>query len=392
VKAFALAAAAVALAGIGCSDRRAPHAEPPPPDPHTRRVIEPPTGTMRPLPPHAIRADGVGPYKLGAQLESILAQLPSGPRIAQYDIPGVGRYSLIRAEDDAVLVGGEPRGAVSFVAVVGGEVARTESGVHVGSSRDELVRALGPLADDVDHARDPRLVAPTGIAGLRAIIGNDHVVALVVSAGGDPPRRASPPPVTPASPAPAADGDCARPAPTAPNQLGACLATGELVTTEAEELVVRAPDNDKPLARQPVPGLVFAAALRAGDRDELVAITRTDDGQQRTWSLVAFRLEAGHLVRAIEPTQLYQLTSANARWIGAELHDLDLYLELASRPDAIEVGGLLATRVGDKLRDVLVISTPTFARRKPHPAQADGDASIPEPTDAGSAHRPLPAQ
>jgi hypothetical protein len=249
------------------------------------------------------------------------------------------------------------------------------------------VRALGPLADDVDHARDPRLLAPTGLAGLRAIIGNDHVVALVVSADADAPRRPSP-----AAPASPAATDCARPAPTGPNQFGACLATGELVTTDADELVVRAPDNDKPLARQPVPGLVFAAPLRAGDRDELVAVTRADDGQQRTWSLVAFRMDAGHLVRAIEPTQLYQLTSANARWIGADLSDLDLYLELTSRPEAIEVGGLLATRVGDKLRDVLVISTPTFVRRKPRPPQPDGDAGIPEPTDAGSAHRPLPAQ
>jgi hypothetical protein len=370
VKALAIALAALVA---GCSDRSAPRVDPPTPDPHERRIIEPPAGTMRALPPHAIRADGVGPYKLGAQLESILQQLPSGPRIAQYDIPGVVRRSLIRAEDDLVLVGGEPRGAVSFVAVVGSEVARTESGVHVGSTRDELIRALGPLTETPDRAHDPRLLEPSGLPDLRAVIGNDRVVALVVAADADAPRHAATEP-----------GECARPAPTGPNQLGICLASGELVTTEGEDLVVRAPDSDKQLARVSVPGLVFDAALRSGDRDELVAITRSDDGQQRTWSLVAFRMEAGHFVRAIEPATLYQLSSANARWIGADLKDLDLYLELTSRPDAIEVGGLLATRVGDKLRDVLVIF-PAIARRKPHPPAPDGDAGVPEPVDAGSA-------
>ncbi len=368
---------------VGCSDH-GPRTDDPNPDPHTRRVIEPPAGTMRPLPPHAIRADGVGPYKLGAQLESILQQLPSGPRIAQYDIPGVVRRSLIRAEDDAVLIGGEPRGAVSFVAVVGGEVARTESGVHVGSSRDELVRALGPLAEDPDHARDPRLLAPSGLPGLRAIVGDDHVVALVVSSDVDVPRR-------PAVKIAAEPTDCSRPAPTAPNQIGTCLGTGELVTTEADELVVRSSDNEHPLARIPTPGLVFAAALRAGDRDELVGITRSDDGQQRTWSLVAFRFDGGRLVRAIDPTALYQLSGANARWIGADLRDLDLYLELASRRDGIEVDGLLATRVGDKLHDVLVISPISVTRRKPRPAPVDGDAGVSvEPVDAGSALKPHP--
>ena len=374
----------VLVALVGCSDHA--RTDVPTPDPHTRRVIELPAGTMRPLPPHAIRADGVGPYKLGAQLESILAQLPGGPRIAQYDIPGVVRRSLIRAEDDAVLIGGEPRGAVSFVAVVGAEVARTESGVHVGSSRDELVRALGPLADDPDHARDPRLLAPMGLPGSRAIVGDDHVVALVVASDVDAPRRALPA-VPSAPPEPAV---CARPAPIAPNQFGACLATGELITAEADELVVRAGDSDRPLARVPLAGLVFAAALRAGDRDEVVAVTRADDGQQRTWSLVAFRLDGGRLVRAIEPSPLYQLSGANARWIGADLRDLDLYLELSSRPDAIEIGGLLATRVGDKLHDVLVISPISVARRRARPPVADDAGVAVEPADAGSDHRPHP--
>ena len=41
--------------------------------------------------------------------------------------------------------------------------------------------------------------------------------------------------------------------------------------------------------------------------------------------------------------QVYQLSNANARWIGADLHDVELYLELTGRPDGIDVGGLLTT-------------------------------------------------
>ncbi|MEJ7598131.1 MAG: hypothetical protein WKG01_09505 [Kofleriaceae bacterium] len=48
------------LALAACSDRssgRQPAREEP-----QRRVIEPPSGTVRPMPPHAIRSVGVGPY------------------------------------------------------------------------------------------------------------------------------------------------------------------------------------------------------------------------------------------------------------------------------------------------------------------------------------------
>src|SRR5205809_539568 len=95
-----------------------------------RRIIEPPSGVVRPLPPHAIRAEGVGPYKLGERLDTLLDQQPSGPRITLFEITNVVHRTLIRAEDDTVLIGGaDQSGNASFVAVVGPEVARTENGV-----------------------------------------------------------------------------------------------------------------------------------------------------------------------------------------------------------------------------------------------------------------------
>src|SRR5439155_5370278 len=142
------------------------------------------------------------------------------------------------------------------------------------------------------------------------------------------------------------------------------------------DLLPRA-EAEKVLAR--VPGLAFAVVLRdPGDgHDELVAIAHSDDPQQRMWSLRAFRSEGTRFVPSVEPTALYQLTAANARWIGAELKDLDLYLELRSRPDAIEVGGLLTTRNGDKLRDVVMISPVVVPRKH---AKSAGT----EPADAGT--------
>ena len=342
-----------------------------------RRVIEPPSGRVRPLPPHAIRADGVGPYRLGASLAELLDELPSGPKIAQLDIPGVVHRSLLHAEDDAVLIGGEPVGKASFVAVIGGEVARTESGIHVGSTRDELAHALGPFVEDPDHARDPRVVVPSGLRNARVVLENgDRVAAIVISAESEAPR------------ANRVENGCSRPATEEPKKFGACLsAGGEVVSSEGDEIVVRAPDSEKILAQTRVSGLVYAAALRdpADGRDQLVAISRAEDAQMRSWLLTAFRLEGARLVKVIEPTVLYQLTGANARWIGAELRDLDLYLELTNRPDAIEVGGLLTSRAGDKIRDIVVISSIPAPRRhaKSAPAEAVEQGSATNPDRKG---------
>ena len=283
-------------------------------------MIEPPPPGVRALPPHAIRADGVGPYRLGTSLAELLDQLPSGPRIAQFNIPGIVHRDLLRAEDDAILIGGEPQGKASFVAVVGGEVARTESGIHVGSTRDELTRALGAPIEDPDRARDPRLVIPSGMRNLHAVVEADRVVALVVTA-------------EPAASAEAA-GDCQRPAPDPdkPHSFGACLSSaGEVVSYDDDEI------DDRRARRQVV------QAPRAGPRvrgraPRPMPATRSSRSRapttpaSRTWSLVAFRLEGDRLVRALEPTPLYQLTAANARWIGAELRDLELYSSLRAIP------------------------------------------------------------
>jgi hypothetical protein len=294
---------------------------------------------VRPLPPHAIRADGVGPYRLGAALTDLLDQLPSGPRIETIDIPGVVHHSVLRAEDGTIIVGGEPLGKATFAAVVGSEVARTESGIHVGSTRDEIVRALGAPLEDPERARDPHVIVPSGLRNARIVLDEDRAVALVITA----------------------------------DEAGRAGATTPEDPTDA---AARA-DAEKVLAR--IPNLMFSAPLRdpAGAREELVAIARIDEPQQRTWTLRTFRLEGAHFVAAMDPEPVYQLTAASARWIGADVQNLELYLEVRSRPDALEVGGLLTTRIGDKWRDVVVISPKIVPRKHTRPAAN-------EPMNAGT--------
>lgn len=342
---------ALVLLLVACEGRKQP--EPTREPERQRRVIEPPPRGVRAFPPHAIRADGVGPYKLGATVAALLDQLPSGPRITQFTLPGVIQRDILRAENDAILIGAEPQGKATFVSVVRADIARTEAGVHVGSTRAELERSLGAPLDELDRAIDPRVVIPSGLRNARVVLDGERIVAFVVAAEPDRPL------------APGKDGKDTR---------------TEVVPPRKDELAVLARDGERLLAAPVrVPNLVFAAALRnpTDGRDDYVAITKAEDSTSATWSLQAYRLHEGKLVRVIEPSVLYQLTDANARWIGADIRDLELYLELQSRADAIEVGGLLTTRAGDEIRDIVVISPVSVSRKRPR--------AVPqEPIDAGN--------
>jgi len=357
--------AALCAGGTSCGNRHRENREPPR-DARARRVIEPSTDRVGSLPPYAIRADGVGPYKLGEKLSDLLEQLPSGPQIVLFEIPGVVHRNVIRAEDDTLLVGGEQASTASFVAVVGSEVARTESGIHVGSTRDDLVTALGPPIDDPERAHDPRLIAPSALPNLRVVLDAGRVSAIVVTGVAARPR-----PVT----------DCQRPAATE-RAVGACMTSaGELIDVNGDEVVIRSADGERAIATPPrLPGLVFAAPLRsaAEARDELVVVTRTDEAATRSWWVAAYRLEGTRLLRTVDAAPIYQLSTANARWIGTDLHDVELYLELTSRPDGIDVGGLLTTRSarGKRIADVVVISPAQVARRR-------GKSAAAEASDAG---------
>ncbi len=361
-----------------CSEHKKP--EPKQEPERHRRMIEPPTRGVRAFPPHAIRPDGVGPYKLGATVATLLDQLPSGPRIAQFTLPGVIQRDIVRAEDDAIVIGAEPQGKATFVGVVRPEIARTESGIHVGSTRAELEQALGKPLDDPDRAQDPHITIPASFKNARILLDNaDRIVAFVVSAEPERVKDAS------------ADSACTRPpGDRETHTFGICLsAAGERVRYDGEEVAVLPREGDKPIAGRRIPGLVFAAPLRnpSDGRDDLVVVTRTEDEQTKAWSVAAYRLHEGKLVPWIEPREAYRLTDANARWIGADVGDVDMYLEIASRSDSLEVGGLLTTRDDGKIRDIVVISPPvSVPRNRPRPVSHDPiDAGTSEDASARSA-------
>lgn len=361
----------VGTLAAACSDRDKPEVKREPERP--RRVIEPPPHGVRALPPHAIRADGVGPYQLGALAADLLDQLPSGPRIRQFTIPGIVHRDMLRGEDDAILIGTEPQGRAMFVAVVRKDLARTESGIQVGSTRAELDKALGPPVEDPDRLRDPRIVIPSKLDNAHVVFDGDRIAAIVLT-----------PPVERAKDGAAAPKDaCTRPAGDPTKGLfGACLTSaGELLRATNDEIAVLGKDGEKTVgipAR--VPDLVFAGSLRHhGDgRDDIVAIVETKGSDTRTWTLITYRMVDNKLLRVAEPAVLYQLTAAHARWIGSELDDLDLYLELTGKADTIEASGLLATRAGGSIEDIVVISSATVPRRRLKAAPAE------VPIDAGT--------
>jgi hypothetical protein len=345
------------------------------------RHLPEPVGTMHSLPPHPIRSDGIGPYVLGERFEVLYGIAPRLARLEPFDIRGVVRSHIIHAEEETVLIGGEPGGTANFIAVIDPNVARTESGFHVGSSREELEKSLGAPVAAIDRAIDPHVIIPATMRNARAVMDVDRVIAFAVTTDAWTER---------------AGDDCPRP-PNDGARLGVCFGPPYLIDVDGDEIAVRAPGSavtDKPVATARVSGLVYAAALRnpTDNRDEVVAIARIDDASVRSWTLSSFQLDKGKLVKAFEPAPLYQLSAANARWIGAELHDVDLYIELASRNDGIEVGGLLTTRSReeiDKIRNIVPLSPVVVPHRHGKPTVVEtGDAGVPdasEPTGDGPA-------
>jgi hypothetical protein len=427
-----VAAPLLALLGIaaatGCRER----AEPPPRPREKvppRRVIDPP-GTVRPLPPYAISNSAVGPYQLGAPLSNVLYELPSGPRMALLDVPGLIKQNVIRAEDDGVLVSGAVLGDAMVIAVVSKEVARTDSGIAVGSLLADVTRELG-VASEPTVARDPRLLMPQRMPSARLVMQGDRVEAFLLKAGpttGIPTTAPGSTELVPVGGAasstsgaagvagtsgapvpssagtsdvggkhagkpdprgkPAGKGDpkLARDAKAATSmrcpppkasetEIGpwfpACMSpAGELVRVRDEEVSVRSADGkERVIAQLRVRGLVFAAPLRGGeraeDRDELVVITKTmrPDEDERTWTVALYHLEAGRLVRVVEQV-VYRLSTEGARWIGVSLDEVELYLELTSREDAVAVGGFLLTKVGGQIRDAVSLRESDVSRRR----------------------------
>ena len=185
-----------------------------------------------------------------------------------------------------------------FVAVVGPEVARTESNVHVGSSaRRARARARParrrPRARARSAARRAERAAQCPHRARRRSDRRDR--------RRDAGSRAGQARAAAGRRVPAAGARAGR------KQIGACLSgagAGELVDLE-ERGARGAPAPTRSACCRPCACRGSCSRRRSasvGDaRDELVVIARLDEPHQRTWSLVAYRLEGSRLVRTVDP-------------------------------------------------------------------------------------------
>lgn len=337
----------------------------------TRRVIEPPPGEVRPVPPHAIDAGGVGPYRLGVTQDELFAALTSIPRVATLDVDGILDASVVRTEDDTILVGGRRGERTSFAAVLAPGIARTEGGLAVGARRAELA-ALGPELDDPRTARDPRLVVLASLPGARFVLDGDRVQAIFLRAVDDPPPRPD---------AGAGAAGCVATAPPGARGEPACFTSAGREALVVGSTTIAAIDATGARGRAvEIPGLVWAAPLRNDyDRDEVVAIAQRRDAQELVVTLLVHRYDGGRLVKTVEQP-VYTLTATGAQWIGAQLADVELMLVVTARSDRFDVGGLLVHAVGGSARDVAPLVPVQVPRRRR--SAADPVAPPPAPVDA----------
>jgi hypothetical protein len=329
------------------------------------RRTPPPTGVVRALPPHAVRSDGIGPYRLGASLATQLDELPSGPRLTLLDIPGVVHSNLIRAEQGGVLVGGDPMGPTTFVAVVAADVARTEAGLAVGATRSQADIA-GKLAPPVrTEARDPRLSILADNRAMRLVFDNGDVLRAMVV------MRSLSAPSAPVGAAPtdavpvAATGFLCMPV-AAPNVEGAECTTpnGEIIRIKGDELSLRAADAAKAPSIVRLRGLVWFAPIDVDGREALIVVSRNDSTGKKTWSLTALRPEQGKWLR-IADQNLFSISTENARWIGGDVANIDTLIEVSASSEGLSIGGIMIMVAAERIRDLVPLLPITVRLRTP---------------------------
>ena len=383
-----------AVAAVACGGGKDPPAPqrfdgaPPP-----RRVIEPPPRDVRALPPHAITAAGVGPYKLRTPIADLSKALPSGPQTVLLNIPGVVDYA--GARDEGLLIGGERFGDVSFIAVLREGIARTAHGVGVGAPAAALT-PVGPAVSDPRIARDPDLWVGAALPGARFVLDQGRVLGVLLMAapvapdaitpGGSTGSAPSPPHPhgeadAGAGPAPPCERSAAPPdayagiVPLGLTYTPACLGAADGVAASGDIIVVAARGAGDTRARRlavaDVRGLRWVAPVRVEDgRDELVAVAEDRREGARVYSLVGLRLDGARLVKVAE-SEVYRLDEQHASWVGMSLDDLSLRLEVMADGDRLQVGGVLIHAAGGQAFTVAPLLPVSVRRRRP--VEPDGE-------------------
>lgn len=371
-----------------------------------RRVFRPPPkGEVRAIPPHNIHSGGVGPYELGASFQTTLALLPHGPRVELYKAKGFFDYRLMRAEDDALIIGVGRRGGVAFVSVLDPEIATTESGVGVGAGISELVGSLGEIQDKGSGGHDSRIIAFEALPNSRFIVDSGKVVAAVVlpsredkkPTGVEKKKAEKTPtknlgekelPTDPVSEEGCQAGKLeARrdelvaiaqlPEASVDSLLYACLLSdeGEAVLRAGERVVVVAQQSSGALRRvgaAQIPGLNFVAVLNTGkERAQLFSVAQRQDRFLREVLVAHHPLFAGKVSTGWRGIA-YSLKAQDASWIGASWSSASFLLDLKAGNGGVVVGGIFMQRESGLLRHVvpmdsiiLPVEYPDISGKKP---------------------------
>lgn len=406
----------VVIAAFGCSERSSAPSEKYDAT-RARRVLQPPPGEIRAVPPHAVQADGIGPYVLGTPVSDVLNLV--GPRKVLLQIAGVVDYSIVRAESDTLLVGGA-RGRrveeVSFVSAIHGDTAKTEGGITIGATVAELRASMGAALREDDHALDPRIVVFEQLPNARFLIDGGRLISItllhknnpapteVVDAGPDDEpddgEGAAKPDRAPCGARAALFGH--EKAVVAASRLaggsvvyGCFAGSGDeaLVYTEDQLVIVGGdPDKLRRLASYSTPrGLAFAGPLDAdGDgRHEIVLVSHTFRDEERVTRLELLRVDAGRFARAAA-SDVYRISESAAAANGAKLSEIELLLEIEARGGRLVISGLYVHTVSKRPRTVApLVETRLAVRRTRASDKSDEPDRDAGPLDAGARRAPV---
>jgi hypothetical protein len=401
-------AAAVVVCASACSD-------PSPPkraiDAGRRpRVLAPPPGQVRAAPPHAIHRDGVGPFVLGKSLSDTLSLL-AVPRVVLYQLDGVVDYSLVRAEEDALVIGVSSPGGVAYVTVHDKDIGKHETGVGVGADRAILHKALGKPLTWPGRVGDPRIEAFAPLPNARFVVEKGRVSNVLVGLADRPRRKPRTPPGTGARDAGVAKSEplCAKPSSPSREEVlrvarlgggkqAARLLTGcfagdapdSLVFNRSGFVVVDVEGKKvRRLTGLPVSGLMWAAPLDSdGDgRDEIAVVTRSGTTNKLAFWVALYRVDGSRLIKLVGQAA-YQISATRASWVGATLDRIELLIELRTTPGALMVGGLYVHRGAPRPVNVAPLQAKRLLIKLPRkPATgasaAARDAGTDGPRDAG---------
>jgi hypothetical protein len=376
-------------------------APPSPPDASPRKAAAPPR--VHAYPPHAIRADGVGPYLLGEQMRQVLRDLPEGPHLELLQVGKVAEWRLARAEGGALVVGADASNEVTFVSVLAPEVAKTSSGVGVGATGAQLIAALGSVRER-PGIRDRRIFEMASLPGVHfltdAPIDAPADVARVVGVSvvrGDarePAEAEASPCAAPAVPRAdvlaAARARAATPGATAePMVRWGCVtnAAPEAVVIAGGELIIVGgePGKLRRLGALAVGPVDFAGTIDVdGDRrDEIVFGAQHRGESEHSVELHVLRWEGGRLVELLAERP-YVIGEAVAAAAGVKPAEVDLAIEVRASRGTLVVGGFFLARRGDKLHELAPLLPVTLRLESRRPGAAADAGSDARRADGGS--------